>query len=263
MSFFSKKKILVTGAGGFVGANLTRKLLRLGGQLSVLVRPTTNLWRLEDLEKEISWYKGNLVNANFIKKSISEIRPDIIFHVAFPGGHAKKEKERIEMLSTGVLGTHHLLSAAHKIGTERFTHIGSSTEYGSRDTAHKESGTMNPVSIRGVGKAASTLLCKQFAAEHDFHISILRLYAVYGPWEQPIRFVPRLCHAALTGEAISLTSRGIVHDWVYVDDVVNACLKATEANTDSGEIFNIGSGIQTANEDILKYIEDAPARTAV
>jgi nucleoside-diphosphate-sugar epimerase len=211
---------------------------------------------VENIVDDLTLYTGDLTDAYFLKTTLAQAKADILYNVAFPGGHADEETKRIEMLTTGLLGTHHLLYAARDNGVERFVQIGSSTEYGSRDTAHQEIDPVAPISIRGVSKVASTLICQQFAREFDFPVSILRLYAVYGPLEQFKRLVPRLCHAALTGETISLTPPGIVHDWVYVNDVVNACIKAVEAEAGPGEIFNIGSGIQTANETIVRHIEE-------
>ena len=253
---WSGKHVLITGAGGFVGANLTRSLLSRGCKVSILVRPSTNLWRLQDIAEQITFYQGNLLDADFIKTSLAQARPEILYHVAFPGGHAAEEKTRIDMLSTGLLSTHHLLYAARENGVERFVQIGSSTEYGLRDHAHKESDLPAPISIRGVSKAATTLLCRQFAHEFNYPVHVLRLYTVYGPWEQTKRLVPQLCRAALTETPISLTPPGLVHDWVYVDDVVEACIKTVETEIAPGEIFNIGSGIQTANERIVEHIEE-------
>ena len=260
MNNWHGKQVFVTGAGGFVGANLTRSLLSLGCNVSVLVRPTTNLWRLADVANQLTFHKGDLLDDDFVRASIVQSCPEILYHVAFPGGHVSEEKKRIDMLSTGVLGTNYLLHAARENGVERFIQIGSSTEYGHRNTAHKESDPIDPISVRGVSKSVSTLLCRQFAHEFNYPVHILRLYAVYGPWEQPKRLIPRLCRAVLTREPISLTPPGIVHDWIYVDDVVEACIKTAESDLPPGEILNIASGEETTNEEIFNLVEKVSKR---
>ena len=216
------KKVIITGGAGFVGANLTRKLAGLGALVTVLTRPSTDLWRLKSILENINILHGDLLDKGFIDRSYQEVQPEITFNFAFPAGYPVKQKDREQMSAMGLLGTQHLLNTARQTGASKFIQIGSSTEYGPNPSPHKEDDKLSPVSIRGVAKAAATLLCTQFASEFNFPATILRVYAVYGPWEQPDSLVHSTCRSVLNRAILPLTPPGIVRDWIYVDDVIDA-----------------------------------------
>ena len=259
MNSWAGKRVIVTGGTGFVGSNMTRKLIGQGAAVTVLLRPGSDRWRLSDLSQKITYLEGDLLDSVFINKSFELAQPDFVYNFAFPGGYPTRVQERATMLSIGLLAVHNLLNAAKYIGA-RFIQIGSSTEYGLRDVPHQEHDEMRPINIRGAAKGVSTLLCRQFALEFAFPVCILRLYAVYGPYEQPNRLIPRAIKAALTGNELPLTPLGIMHDWIHVDDVIDACLIAGEKTLSHGEVINIASGEQTSNEEIVQKVEEVSGR---
>ncbi len=256
-------RVFVTGANGAVGAMLVRRLVANGAQVHALIRPDSDLWRMQAIAHQVHLHYGDLLTAGPLHQSIQAAQPEIIFNCAFPGGHPNTPESRAQMLATGLLGTNNVLSAAQNIGIRRFIHIGSSTEYGIKPSPHHEDDPVDPVSVRGISKTASTLLCRQFAHEFDFPVNILRLYSVYGPWEKPDRLVPRACKAALLAQPLPVTPPGYMHDWIYVEDVVDACLQAAALPLPPGEIYNIGSGEQHANEEIIALIESISGRQIV
>ena len=109
--------------------------------------------------------------------------------------------------------------------------------------------------MHGVTKAAAALLCQQFSARNRVPTVVLRFFTVYGPWQDATRFVPSVVRAALTGGRVRLTRPGVVHDWIYVGDVVDACLRAVTATGVEGEILNIATGTATPNEDVVRLVE--------
>ena len=254
------KRVIVTGATGFVGSNMVRKLLQQGATITALIRPGSDRWRVSDLSQDLTFFEGDLLDHDFVNKSFELSQPDFVYNFAFPAGYPIQEQARANMLAMGLVAVYNLLHAS-KHSAARFIQIGSSTEYGLRDVPHREQDEMRPVNIRGAAKAASTLLCRQFSSEFDFPVCILRLYAVYGPYEQPNRLIPRAIHAVLTGNELPLTPPGIVHDWIHVDDVTDACLLAGEQTLPPGEIVNIGSGEHTSNEEIVRRIEEVSGQT--
>ncbi len=253
-------RILVTGAAGFVGANMVRRLLAEGVEIHALVRPGTDLWRLKDVTALIRWTECDILDFAAVGKVVAETRPEIVYHFAFPGGYPSDSAGRMNMFSVGLLGTYTLLNAAHENAVEKFVHIGSSTEYGTSNQAHRETDRLEPGNIRGVSKTASTLLCQQFAREFHLNSVILRLFNVYGFWEQRKRLIPGACLAILQDRPLPLTPPGIMHDWVFVEDVVDACLAALNKNIPRGEIINIGSGEQHANEEIVQILGEVAGR---
>jgi nucleoside-diphosphate-sugar epimerase len=253
-------RVFVTGATGFIGANMVRRLLIEGASVHALVRPGANLWRLSDIVSQVHLQECDLLDFSGVGRCVALADPDIIYHFAFPGGHNSDFQAQLEMLSTGLLGTYALLSAASTNHVKHFIHIGSSTEYHPGKQPHGEDELIEPVSIRGVGKAASTLLCQQYAHQYDLNIVILRLFTVYGPWEQPERLIPTACRAILQDMTLPLTLPGLMHDRVFVEDMLDASVRAASHRCTSGEIINIGSGEQHTNEEIVHILEEIAGR---
>jgi nucleoside-diphosphate-sugar epimerase len=164
------------------------------------------------------------------------------------------------MVETHVLGTERLLDAAAATGCARFIQLGSSTEYGPSDLPHDEDQRLAPTSLYGATKAASSLLGLARAHSGLLPVAVLRPFAVYGPWDRPGGLVPSAIRAALDGSPLPLTGPGLRRDWVFVDDVADACLRALDGRAD-GEVVNVGTGTQTANEEIVRAVEETTARS--
>ncbi|HEX6595639.1 MAG TPA: NAD-dependent epimerase/dehydratase family protein, partial [Acidimicrobiales bacterium] len=139
--------------------------------------------------------------------------------------------------------------------------LGSSTEYGQVDGPMDESAPVRPRGFFGATKAAGSLLVSAAAAARGMRAVVLRAFQVYGPGDHVKRFVPTVLRAARTGEVVPLTGPGLRRDWVYVDDVVEACVRAALADhLAAGEVLNVGTGTQTANEDVVAAAERVTGR---
>jgi dolichol-phosphate mannosyltransferase len=105
-----------------------------------------------------------------------------------------------------------------------------------------------------VTKLAATLFCRYTAQSRAVHLPTLRLYSVYGPYEEPARLIPRLIAHGLKGELPPLVNRSVARDYVYVDDVTDAYLLAATARGDvePGAIYNVGTGVQTSLEEAVE-----------
>ena len=150
-----------------------------------------------------------------------------------------------------MLGTANLLEALRSLESVRLVHAGSSLEYGPRSTPMRETDPLAPITFRGAAKAAATLLVLQSGVP----ATVVRPFSVYGPGEQPYRLVPSAVAAAQRGEPIRLTRPGIARDFVYVDDVVDALLRAAAVPEAIGEVVNAGTGTQTTNEELVARLE--------
>jgi nucleoside-diphosphate-sugar epimerase len=157
-------------------------------------------------------------------------------------------------LNSNVVGLLNLLEATDPIDYQHFVCGGSSLEYGAQAQALKETDLPNPLSFFGATKAAATILCRQYARANQRPISILRFFSVYGPWEPAKRLIPTAIAAAFFDREVPLTEPGYRRDFIYVEDVVHACLLASQSQLPSGEILNIGSGVQTSNEEVVTLI---------
>jgi nucleoside-diphosphate-sugar epimerase len=254
MKRWDGRSVLVTGAAGFIGANLTRGLIQRGARVHAVVRATTELWRIEQVLPSIAVHTADLTDARALDSIVEEIRPEVIYHLAAPGGHPRSREGREQMLRTAVEGTANLLEATATLPHLRFVHVASSLEYGPRVRPLAETDALRPTTFRGAAKAAATLLCQQAARSHGQPIVVLRLFSVYGYWERG-RLIPAAILAALRGRPLSLTSPGYRRDLVFVEDVVEACAKAVERDNVVGEIVNVGSGEQWSNEEVVETVQ--------
>lgn len=259
MSFFSGKRVLVTGAAGFLGSNLVRGLLEKGASVHALVRPSSDLWRLEELRTRLSLSFADVARREELSRAVQSAAPEILFHLA-ARGVVERDAPGVEILETNVLGTFHLLEATRPLACERFVHVGSSTECGRKNEPIKESDCLEPSTLRGASKAAATLLCQQVARAENRSLVILRPFSVYGPWEAPGRLVPTAIRAALDGLEMPLTAAVFRRDLVFVEDVVEACLMAAERDLPAGEIVNIATGREWSNEEVVRIVESVSGR---
>ncbi len=265
MSSLEGRRALVTGAAGFVGANLVRQLLHDGADVHALVRPSTNLWRINEIIPRLTLHLADITDAGQLRQTVNDIQPEVIFHLAVHRA-ASSWEERLATLQANVMGTFNLLEATATVDYHRFVHVGGSLEYGARKRPLTESLRLEPTTFYGVTKAASTLLCRQFAHANRLPIVTLRLFSVYGYWEAATRLIPTAISAALGGREISLTAPGYRRDLVFVEDVVEACLSALGAPRVSGQVINVGSGRQWTNEEVVDMVQAAsgqPIKTRV
>jgi nucleoside-diphosphate-sugar epimerase len=250
----SASRVLVTGAAGFIGANLVRRLLHLGCEVHALVRPSTRLWRIEEIRSRLVVHQADVLDVGEVRTAFDRAQPQAIFHLASVRGYPVDPEGTRQMLRTSVEGTYNVLDAAAGAGVGCIVHVGSSLEYGARASPLKETDTLEPITLRGSIKAAQTLLCLTLARSTGLPVSVLRAFSVYGPWEPAANLIPTAIVAALRGREIALTPVGYRRDLVFVDDVVDACLRAAETDAAFGEVTNIGSGRQWSNEEVVELV---------
>ena len=237
-----QKKALVTGAAGFVGAVVARRLREDGHDVHLLVRPESDPWRLEGVDAERHTID---LNDGALGETLRAVRPDWVFHLAEHGAYSSQTDWR-RMVDVNVTGTMHLVEALLELGFEAFVNAGSSSEYGFTDHAPREDEPAEPNGHYALTKLSQTLYCRLSARQHDVPITTLRLYSVYGPYEEPTRLVPTLIARGLDGELPPLVAPDIARDFVYTDDVADAFVAAaSHTDVERGAIYNVGTGRQT------------------
>jgi dolichol-phosphate mannosyltransferase len=242
-------RVLVTGAGGFVGAHVARRLAGAEHEVIAAVRPGGDPWRLAGAP--LTRLDLDLEDAAAIDKAVSDTRPDWILHMAAHGAYSW-QTDRDRIVATNLRATALLLDAAADHGVTSFVHAGSSSEYGLKDHPTSERDVPEPNSDYAVAKAAATMHCAHVARARDVHAVTLRLYSVYGPWEEPNRLVPKLIANGLEGGLPPLVAPDTARDFVFVDDVYDAFVLAAErTDLPRGSIFNVGSGRQTTLREIV------------
>lgn len=249
-----KSKILITGAGGFIGSNLARNFLKNNCEIHALLRKNTNTSRIKDILPQINIHFCDLTNKKLLKKIMGQTKPDYIFHLA-SYGNFPHQTELDKMIKTNVVGLLNLLDTTKDISYKSFLIAGSSSEYGFKNKPMKEKDYLEPPTYYAGTKASATLIAQAFAKTNKKPIAILRLFSVYGPDEPRTRLIPTVISQALNNKEIRLTKEKIKHDFIYIADVVEAFEKCISKKVAHGEIFNIGSGKQSSNHEVVKIIE--------
>jgi len=248
------KRVVITGGTGFVGANLTRRLLRDGHEIHLFVRPQHQAWRIAGIANAIRLHVLELQDEVKVAAAIASIQPEWIFHLAAHGAYSW-QTDVSEIMRTNIFGTVNLVEACVRQGFESFVNTGSSSEYGLKDHAPHECEWIDPNSAYAVAKASATQYCRYTAINRSQRISTLRLYSVYGPYEEPQRLIPSLLTQGMQGKLPPLVNSNIARDYVYVDDVCEAYIRAaTSSNLEAGAVYNVGTGIQTSLAEIVDTV---------
>ncbi len=244
------KRALITGAAGFVGANLARHLLASGNKVHIICRPDSDFWRLDDVRNDLQTHDISLSDAEALQVCVKKINPDWIFHLAAHGAYSwQNDIERV--MSTNVVGTANLLSACVKTNCEAFIAAGSSSEYGYKDHAPAEDERVDPNSEYAIAKAAATHFCKLYAQKYGVPTAVLRLYSVYGSYEDKDRLIPTIIANGLQGKFPPLVDPEIARDFIYIEDTISAFIAAATKEIKPGSVYNVGTGKQTTLRDVV------------
>lgn len=245
--------ILVSGGAGFIGANLVHHLVKKY-PVHIIVRQNTSLWRLEKILKRIKIHPVDLLDKNRLKQLVTKIKPRTIYHCASYGNYSF-QKDADSIISTNIIGTYNLLSICARTGFDSFINSGTSSEYGIKKRPIKESEILEPASFYAASKSAATLLSQVFANLKSLPIVTLRLFSVYGPFEEKSRFIPTIIKNLFENKPIKLTSQLARRDFIFVDDVIRAFdFASSHAKKLRGEIINIGTGKQFTNQEVVKVL---------
>jgi len=247
------RKVLVTGATGFIGSNLVRRLLKGGYEVYILIRAQSDLWRIEDIKDRLRIHTASLENYAELDKAVSEIKPEIIFHLATYGGFSSQsEPDRI--ISTNVIGTMNLFRACLKTGFSLFVNTGSSSEYGIKDHPMSEEDELETITYYGATKAALSVFFSKIAKSQNLNIVTFRPFGVYGYYEEKDRLVSYLILSCLRNKNPELSTPSSVRDFIFVDDLIDGYMAAIDKEGVGGEIFNLGAGVQYSVGEVARFV---------
>jgi len=245
-----KRTYLISGASGFIGSCLTRRLVASGEEVHIVLRKESNLWRIKEVLNKVVCHKCDLLEADKLKSIVRKIKPEIIYHLTAYGAYPY-QSEADKIINTNILGTENLLAACSGVNYALFVNTGTSSEYGFKQKPMKETDLLEPVSLYALSKSAQTILCAYIARAKKRPVVTLRPFSVYGPYEQPCRLIPTLMRALYFKQKMKLVAPKISHDYIYIDDVIDAFLLIDKFKKYPGEIFNLGTARQSSLKEVV------------
>ena len=249
-----KHPILITGAAGFVGSNLTRYFVSRGIKVNIMIKRSSNTWRLNDIIKKTNVHYADISDINNVKKIIKKIKPKTIYHLATHGGYSD-QTDLVKIKKSILDATYNLINECKKYKFNIFINTGSSSEYGFKNKAMKESDILVPNSYYSVFKSSSSLYCQYESLKSNIQIVTIRPFHVYGPYERSNRLIPSLIRNMLNDKKVKLVSPKVSRDMIYISDVVNFYIMLANKKNLKGEIFNLGSGKKTTIKEIYNFLK--------
>lgn len=243
--------ILVTGASGFVGANLFLKLRELRKDVFACTNSRKG-WRLQDVP-DSAIVSADLNDSAAVRNMLQALKPQTVFHCAAYGAYSF-ERDPGLIYQTNFQSVVNLVMELQKAPIAAFVSAGSSSEYGANSAAPVESDPCEPNSHYAVSKLAVSNFLQYVGKSSGFPAVNLRLYSVYGPLEDTSRLIPNLLKHALAGGYPSLVDAQTSRDFVHVDDVCLAFVMAAAKMNPQlyGEDLNIGTGLKTTMHDLAQ-----------
>ena len=232
--------MLVTGASGFIGARLCRRAAEEGAIVHGLSR------KPQEGTGDVRWERGDLTEAAEARDLLRRVQPDVVIHLASEVSGGRDLELVLPMLSANLVATVNLMVACAEVGCSRVVLAGSMEE---PDVDDQDQVAQSPYAVAKWGAVA---YARHLHALHDLPVVHLRVFMVYGPGQLDLRkLVPYVTVSLLRDQAPQLTSGARAVDWIYVDDVVDAFLRAAVAPGLAGRSLDVGSGQLVTSRDLV------------
>ncbi len=246
---------LVTGATGFIGSHLVRRLVREGAQVSVLMRSSADPWRLRDIMPRLNCLQGDLSSLTSLAGEIKRAKPEVIYHLGWQGASSHQFQNDPAQVFANLPGSLELVQLAAECGCRAWIGMGSVLEYGNYPVPVTEEQAPRPVTLYGAAKFAVGLLAQKLCAGYGIRSAWFRLFWAYGPGDDTARMIPYLIGALLKGERPALTPGEQKWDYLFIDDVVEALWRAA-AHPGVQGVYNLGSGAANPLREVVERIRD-------
>ena len=251
---------LVTGGAGFIGSNVAEELVRRGTKVRVLDDFSSGKWaNLAGFGDAVEVIEGDLRDMTAVQRAVAGVEG--VFHQAALRSVPRSVDNPLATNDVNITGTLQLLMACRDAGVKRVVSASSSSVYGANEALPKrEDQELLPVSPYAASKLAGEHYCRIFTHLYGLETVSLRYFNVFGPRQDPesqyAAVVPLFIQAALDGVPPIVHGDGLQsRDFTYIDNVVQANLRAMEAPGAAGEAFNIACGARYSLMDILHVIE--------
>jgi len=239
----SGQKVLITGASGFLGSHLCSRLCAGG----VEVHAVSRTQRASDRHC-LHWWQADLEDLATVQNLLETIKPDVLYHLSGQVTAAPHLELVLPTLHSLLVSTVHVLTVATTVGCRRIVLTGSLTE---PEPGHTE---VAPGSPYAAAKWASSAYGRMFHALYHAPVVIVRPFMTYGPRQDRRKLIPYLMLSLLQGEVPKLSSGQWQADWIYVDDVIDGLLAATQAPDVEGGTLDLGSGTLVSIRTVVQHI---------
>jgi dTDP-glucose 4,6-dehydratase len=259
------KRVLVTGAGGFIPSHLTERLVELGARTRALVHYNAlNSWGWLDaspLKSDIEVYSGDIADRDSVRHAMTGV--DVCFHlaalIAIPYSYQAPES----YVRTNIQGTLNVLQAARELGLERVVHTSTSEVYGTAryvpiDEAHPLQG-QSPYSATKIG---ADKLVEAFFCSFQVPVVTVRPFNTFGPRQSARAVIPTIITQCLAGDTIRLGNLSPTRDLNYVANTVEGFLRSAACDAAIGQTLNLGSGREISVGDLAQLIVKLTGGTA-
>lgn len=251
--------IAILGAGGFIGSHVFLQLRNIREDVYACGLGLENNWRLSWISNEWkskSILRFDISDDNSVSELFHSLGPKTVFNFCAYGAYERQtNSHRIHDIN--YLGVARILKSIDEKPVSAFINSGSSSEYGLNCNAPNEKSELRPNSEYAVAKASAGNLIKYYGEIKNIPAVQLRLYSVYGPWEDPDRLVPKIIEHGLRGQYPPLVGSTTSRDFIYVDDCLRAFVKAaqTVSQVSKGASVNVGTGKPTTIELVARIAQ--------
>jgi len=253
------KKVLVTGAGGFIGSHLTEQLVKEGCEVSAFVRYTANNdWgNLEytTVRDRVEIISGNLRDPEIVRNAVSDC--DVVFHlgamISIPYSYVNPR----EAVECNVIGTFNVLNAVRELGIKKMIHTSTSEVYGTaQQVPISEEHPLNAQSPYSASKIGADKLAESFFKTYKTPVTTIRPFNTFGPRQSARAVIPTIITQCLKNEKIYLGDTRPTRDFLFVTDTANGFIKAANCDKANGETINLGTGKEVSIKEVAEKIKE-------
>ncbi len=242
-----KRKVLITGASGFIGRHLCKFLFEQNYEVYGIGKKNLNI-------PYITYYKANVLNLKQMENLCQN--KDYIIHLAGVTAHEQLEGNPLYALQVNLIGTYNLLRAFYKSNANVFIYPSSGKVYGTPFyLPFDEKHPLNPTTILGKTKKMVEEMIETFSLFTSKCFVILRIFNVYGPGQKDKFLIPKIIKQLHQPEITLFNNIADKRDFIYIDDLLEAISVILRHTFKGMEVFNIGTGHSHSAEDIIKEIE--------
>ncbi len=265
-NFWRDKKVIVTGANGFLGSHLTIALLKKGSKVTGVIKVSPKYTYLNTALKELSnpklkIIKSDIVNLKAVRKIFKAFKPDICLHVAAQPIVGLANKTPLPTFEANIKGTWNMLEVTRELKVKALVVASTDKAYGEhKKLPYTEEAALLALHPYDSSKACADILARCYAHTYGLNAAVTRCANIFGPGDLNFsRIIPDTIRSAILSNHPIIRSDGTpLRDYVYIDDIVNGYLLLSEylykGKVKAGEVFNFGSGKPIAVLDLVKKI---------